>query len=71
MGSEMNKVYRDSQGNAVHIGEWDYCYDVDNKGKKTPRNPLPVGYVESTAKTIRGWDGGLYLEDDPRQHASK
>lgn len=56
------KIYRDAQGNCINIGEWDYMFNESNN----ITNPLPVGAYEDQADVITGWDGGLYLVDDPR-----
>lgn len=51
------KIYRDSQGKCINIGEWDY---------KDGLNPLPSDAIESDEEVVVGWDGGLYAHDDPR-----
>lgn len=56
------KIYRDAQGKCINIGEWDYMVDENRK----IRNPLPAGAYEDQADVIVGWDGGLYVSDDPR-----
>tara|TARA_R110002074_G_scaffold401205_1_gene598550 strand:- start:21 stop:215 length:195 start_codon:yes stop_codon:yes gene_type:complete len=55
------KIYRDSSGNLINIGEWDYA--IFN-GIET--NPLPDGAAIEEADVVTGYDGGLYLSDDPR-----
>ena len=52
------KIYRDKNGVCINIGEWD-----DQKGQ----NPLPEGATEHDAEVVTGYDGGLYLVDDPRR----
>ena len=47
-------IYRDQNGDVVHIGKW----FNDN---------LPEGWQEDQAEVVVGWDGGLYLADDPRR----
>lgn len=56
------KIYRDAQGNCINIGEWDYQID----GNGNVQNPLPINTIEDDAKIVTGWDGGLYLANDPR-----
>ena len=52
------KIYRDIDGKCINIGDWD-----DKEG----RNPLPEGAAEFDAEVVTGYDGGLYLADDPRR----
>jgi len=56
------KIYRDKNGVCINIGDWDY--DIDSAGEQ--RNPLPIDAIEDDAETVIGWDGGLYLADDPK-----
>jgi len=51
------KVFRDENGNCINIGDWDY---------QGGTNPLPEGAAETDEIVIVGWDGGLYVRDDPR-----
>ncbi|NBU72071.1 MAG: hypothetical protein EBS53_11605 [Bacteroidetes bacterium] len=60
MGSKM-KIYRDENGRCVNIGEWNNL-----EGK----NPMPDNLTESDEEVIIGWDGGLYVHDDPRANKS-
>lgn len=55
------KIYKDSSGNLINIGEWDYA--IFN-GIKT--NPIPDEAISEDADIVTGYDGGLYLTDDPR-----
>jgi hypothetical protein len=57
MGSKM-KIYRDSEGKCINIGEWD---------DKDGLNPMPIDAVESDEEVVTGWDGGLYAHDDSRK----
>jgi hypothetical protein len=59
------KIYRNTEGKCVNIGDWDYQIVVID-GVETIRNPLPEGVHEDDAEVIVGWDGGLYAVDDPR-----
>lgn len=59
------KIYRDSKGNCINIGDWDYVTQIED-GVEVHLNPLPDGAYEDEAEVITGWDGGLYLADDPR-----
>lgn len=54
----MMTIYKDSDGNVINIGDWD---DLDGQ------NPLPDGAYTETADVVTGYDGGLYLSDDPRK----
>jgi hypothetical protein len=65
MGSKM-KIYRDAQGKCINIGEWDFQVAVVD-GVETIQNPLPQGAMESDEEVVVGWDGGLYVHDDPRR----
>lgn len=59
------KIYRNSEGQCINIGEWDYqVQNVD--GVETITNPLPDGAYEDDARAVTGWDGGLYVHDDPK-----
>jgi len=62
----MMKIYRDSHGNCINIGDWDYMIDETLPESEQIKNPLPEGAYEDQADVITGWDGGLYLADDPR-----
>jgi hypothetical protein len=57
MDSQM-KIIKDKDGNLINIGDWN-----DNQGQ----NPLPQGATEHDAEVVTGYDGGLYLADDPRR----
>jgi hypothetical protein len=57
MGRKM-KVIKDKDGVVINIGDWD-----DAAGT----NPLPDGAYEDEAEVVTGYDGGLYLADDPRR----
>lgn len=58
------KVYRDQQGNVIHIGEWNEAQTVDEKGNIIIQNPLPPGAVQSEEEVISGANGGLYVKSD-------
>lgn len=60
-------VVKDKDGNLIDIGPWDYQEVVDLAGQVTIMNPLPLGAKTGTAEVVTGWDGGLYLADDPRR----
>lgn len=57
MGNKM-KIYRDIDEKCINIGDWD---------NKEGKNPLPEGATEFDAEVVTGYDGGLYLVDDPRR----
>ena len=52
------KIIKDKNGNPINIGDWD---DLDGA------NPLPDGATEYDAEVVTGYDGGLYLADDPKR----
>jgi len=54
MDSKM-KIIKDKDGKVINIGEWDTKF------------PLPEGATEDEAEVVTGYDGGLYLADDPRR----
>jgi len=64
------KIFRDSNGAVINIGEWDYQegVHVESNGEETPvvKNPLPQGVVEYDEEVVTGWDGGLYVVGDSR-----
>lgn len=59
-------VYRDSEGNLINIGEWDYQISFEDDGTAIVHNPLPEGAYQDEADIIVGADGGLYEAGDPR-----
>jgi hypothetical protein len=65
MGRKM-KVIR-LNGIVINIGDWDYGLVEVDHGLTDITNPLPEGAVESDEEVVTGWDGGLYLHDDPRR----
>lgn len=52
------KIIRNKDGLLINIGDWD-----DQEGK----SPLPEGATEHDAEVVKGYDGGLYLADDPKR----
>lgn len=74
MGSEM-KVIRDTDGAVINIGDWDYSVSVRVDAEtgseiSVVNNPLPEGATEHEEVVVTGWDGGLYVQDDPRAQRS-
>jgi hypothetical protein len=61
MGSKM-KVIKSADGVLLNIGDWDFEIDKDGQ----PQNSMPLGAVETEEEVVVGYDGGLYLADDPR-----
>ena len=60
------KIYRNAEGKCINIGDWDYQIEiVDNI--EIIRNPLPQGATEHDVEVVTGFDGGLYLTDDPKR----
>jgi len=56
------KVIKSADGVLLNIGDWDFEIDKDGQ----PQNPMPLGAVETEEEVVVGYDGGLYLADDPR-----
>lgn len=73
----MRKIWRDTDGRLIHIGEWDYKYQdrktelIGASGrpvrKEVPTHLPPVGAYETERDIVEGFDGGLYEADDPRR----
>lgn len=57
----MLKIYRDKEGKLINIGEWEFM----NNGE-IDLNPLPDDAYAEQAEIVEGYDGGLYLADDPK-----
>lgn len=69
------KVIRDSNGTVINIGDWDYqksevIDDLTGERRVVKANPLPDASTEGMEEVVIGWDGGLYLFDDPRKDGS-
>ncbi|EFN7990808.1 hypothetical protein ABHD38_25090 [Enterobacter cloacae] len=66
----MMKVIRDVNGKVINIGDWDYRIHIepmpDGSEMEVTGNPYPEGATENDENVIVGWDGGLYVEGDPR-----
>ncbi len=71
----MMKVYRSEQGDVINLGEWDLAEEIIKKDDDTYEtvyhNPLPQGATFKDEEVIVGWDGGLYVENDPRAKGPK
>jgi hypothetical protein len=52
------KIIRDKNGNLINIGEWD---------TEDGLHPIPEGATKHDEKVVTGYDGGLYLANDPRR----
>jgi len=61
----MTKIYRDIDGKCINIGEWDLKINLTLPEDERVMNPIPEGAYEDDAEIIIGWDGGLYLANDP------
>lgn len=59
----MMKIIRDKDGKCINIGDWNYYHDENGAAK----NLLPDGAYEDQAEVVSGYDGGLYLIDDPKR----
>ena len=57
------KIIKDKDGNLINIGNWDFKVDENQRVK----NLLPEGATEHDAEVVTGYDGGLYLADDPKR----
>lgn len=60
------KIYRNAEGKCINIGDWDYQVEIVD-GVEITRNPFPEGAIEHDAEVVTGYDGGLYLADDPKR----
>lgn len=60
------KIYRNTEGTLINIGEWVYLYTEDQEGNKVVLNPIPDGAYEEDEEVVKASDGGLYLASDPR-----
>ena len=60
------KIYRDSQGKCINIGDWDFMFDKN----EIAINPLPEDAVESDEEVVVGWDDGRYVHNDPKKFKS-
>lgn len=64
------KVIRDKEGKVINIGEWDFQKSIitedDGSEYVVIGNPFPDGATESEEDVVTGWDGGLYVDGDPR-----
>jgi len=64
------KVIRDKEGKVINIGEWDFQKSIitedDGSESVVIGNPFPDGATESEEDVVTGWDGGLYVDGDPR-----
>ena len=60
------KIYRNAEGKCINIGDWDYQVEIVD-GVEITRNPFPEGATEHDAEVVTGYDGGLYLADDPKR----
>jgi exosome complex RNA-binding protein Rrp4 len=57
MGRKIKTIkYKD--GNLINIGDWENKREI---------NPLPENSAESNAEVVVGYNGGLYLADNPRR----
>ncbi|HGV3853617.1 TPA: hypothetical protein ACNG1O_003293 [Escherichia coli] len=66
----MMKVIRDAEGKLLNIGDWDYlrrpALTPEGEEIEVVNNPYPEGATEGEENVIVGWDGGLYVEGEPR-----
>lgn len=60
------KIYRNAEGKCINIGDWDYQVEIID-GVEIIRNPFPEKATEHDAEVVSGYDGGLYLTDDPKR----
>lgn len=50
-------VIRDSDGNVINIGDWDYRMTISDDGNKIALNPLPDGASSATESVNTYSDG--------------
>jgi hypothetical protein len=62
MGSKM-KIIKDKNGNLINIGDWNFKLNENQE----IQNPLPKDATEHDEEVVTGYDGGLYLADDPKR----
>lgn len=55
----IKKVYRDSQGAVINIGDWDYMISLDENEQEIINNPLPQGANFQLEEILALEDGGL------------
>jgi hypothetical protein len=60
------KIYRNAEGKCINIGDWDYQVEMVN-GVEITRNPFPKDATEHDVEVVTGYDGGLYLADEPKR----
>ncbi|WP_341782737.1 hypothetical protein [Pseudomonas putida] len=58
------KVYVDSQGALVNIGDWDTCIGLDENGDMVETNPIPDGVREIDAEVSYTSAGRAFLSDN-------
>ena len=60
MDSQMiEKVYRNSEGRVINIGDWDFMISLDENEQEIINNPLPAGATFNDEPVVYLEDGGL------------
>jgi hypothetical protein len=62
MGSKM-KIIKDKNGNLINIGDWNFKLNENQE----IQNPFPEDATEHDEEVVTGYDGGLYLANDPKR----
>ncbi|MBP8005496.1 MAG: hypothetical protein KAZ18_01170 [Acinetobacter sp.] len=55
----IEKVYRDSNGKVINIGEWNYMTTFDEDSNEVINNPIPAGSTFNDEEIRVLSDGGL------------
>ena len=55
----IKKVYRNSEGRVINIGDWDYMISLNEDEVEVANNPLPFGATFQDEEVIVLPDGGL------------
>jgi hypothetical protein len=58
------KVYVDSDGALVNIGDWDHCIALNEHGEMEETNPIPDGVREIDAEVSYTSTGRAFLSDN-------
>ena len=62
------KIFRDSNGVIVNIGDWDYKLKEDYEtGTMVKTNPLPDNYVEDDAEVAVDANGNFYVIENTQE----
>lgn len=59
----IKKVYRDSNGTVINIGDWDYMITLDENELEIINNPLPENATITQEEIEYAEDGGLRVKN--------